>query len=50
MVRIPYKQEALSNLECPACGLDTVNKTDKDIEWFQMYTIESEHLVLDKES
>jgi hypothetical protein len=45
MVKIPYKQEALINLECLVCGLDKVNKTDKYVEWMQTYTLENERLV-----
>ena len=30
-VRIPHKTEALRFLECPNCGLNEVNKTDKHV-------------------
>lgn len=45
LVRIPFKQEALQNLECPFCGLDAVRKTEISADYDGVCRLENERLV-----
>lgn len=45
LVYIPFKQEALINLECPNCGRNSVNPTDKEEQWELVYDLKDECLV-----
>lgn len=45
-VDIPFKVEAVGNLECPNCGLKRVSPTKESIEVFGRYELNIENRTL----